>query len=105
MEPAGRLLEGLLSIDGIRVVGRRDMEGRTAAVSVDFQTMDNARAAFLLESRYGIVTRCGLHCEPRAHRTLGTFPKGTVRFAPGHTTSREEIEQALRAVTEIAAEG
>lgn len=72
-----------------------------AVVSVDFPGMDNAQAAYELESR-GILTRCGLHCAPRAHRTLGTYPGGTVRLTPGHTTAEAEIDRTLEAVREIA---
>ena len=96
------LLEGFAAIDGVRLVGKPGLEGRTAVVSVDFKHMDNAEAAFLLESEYGIMTRCGLHCAPRAHQTLGTYPQGTVRFAPGHTTTAEETAAAVKAVQAIA---
>lgn len=96
------LLEGFAAIDGVRLVGKPGLEGRTAVVSVDFKHIDNAEAAFLLESEYGIMTRCGLHCAPRAHQTLGTYPQGTVRFAPGHTTTAEETAAAVKAVQAIA---
>ena len=89
---------------GIRVAGRTDMDWRTAVVSIDFLNMDNADAAFLLEDKYGIMTRCGLHCAPQAHKTVGTYPQGTVRFAPGRETTMAEIEAAIAAVKEILAE-
>lgn len=96
------LLRGLSSIDGVRIVGKRSMQDRTAVISVDFQNTDNAAAAFRLEREFGVMTRCGLHCAPRAHQTLGTFPKGTVRFAPGHTTTADEIAAAIEAVAQAA---
>ncbi len=104
MACTARLLEGFSAIEGVRVAGRTRLTGRTAVVSVDFTCMDNADAAFLLEDRYGIMTRCGLHCAPTAHKTLGTYPQGTVRFAPGHATTVEEVEAAIAAVREICAE-
>jgi len=103
MACTARLLEGFSRMEGIRVAGRPQLTGRTAVVSIDFLHMDNADAAFLLEDTYGIMTRCGLHCAPTAHKTLGTFPQGTVRFAPGHATTMEEVEAALAAVQEILA--
>ena len=103
MACTARLLEGFSRMEGIRVAGRPQLTGRTAVVSIDFLHMDNADAAFLLEDTYGIMTRCGLHCAPTAHKTLGTFPQGTVRFAPGHATTMEEVEAALAAVREILA--
>ena len=104
MEHAAMLLEGFKQIPGIRVVGKQGLEGRTAVVSIDFQHWDNAEAAFELEDRWGIMTRCGLHCAPSAHKTLGTYPQGTVRFVPGHKTRKEEILQAIEAVATLAAE-
>jgi selenocysteine lyase/cysteine desulfurase len=104
MALAARLLEGFSKLEGIRVAGRTQLTGRTAVVSVDFLQMDNADAAYLLEDKYGIMTRCGLHCAPQAHKTVGTYPQGTVRFAPGRETTEEQIDAALAAVKEILAE-
>ena len=103
MALAARLLEGFSKLEGIRVAGRTQLTGRTAVVSVDFLQMDNADAAYLLEDKYGIMTRCGLHCAPQAHKTVGTYPQGTVRFAPGRETTEADIDAALAAVREILA--
>lgn len=86
------------NIPGVRMVAAP----MVPLVSLDFQTMDNAEAAYRLESEYGIMTRCGLQCAPAAHRALGTFPSGTVRLSAGHFTTDEELMQAARAVREIA---
>lgn len=104
LEHTALLLDGFKQIPGIRVVGKQDTCGRTAVVSVDFRNWDNAEAAFELEDRWGIMTRCGLHCAPSAHKTLGTYPQGTVRFAPGHKTRKEEILRAVEAVRILASE-
>ncbi len=101
MACTARLIEAFSQMEGIRIAGRTGLTARTAVVSVDFLHMDNAEAAFLLEDQYGIMTRCGLHCAPTAHKTLGTFPQGTVRFAPGHATTMEEVEAAIAAVAGI----
>lgn len=70
--------------------------------SLDFLHHDNAEAAYRLESEFGVLTRCGLHCAPAAHKALGTYPQGTVRLSPGYFTTTEELEQAARAVREVA---
>jgi cysteine desulfurase family protein len=44
-------------------------------------------------SRAGICVRVGLHCAPVAHRTIGSFPQGTVRISPGYFTREEEIDR------------
>ena len=57
--------------------------------------------AYLLDAEYGIMTRCGLHCAPLAHQTLGTYPHGTVRFAFGYWTKEEDIIYAAESIREI----
>ncbi len=95
----------MTKIPGVRVIGLPTSEGRVPVVSLDFQGIDNADVSFLLDSDYGIMTRCALHCAPLAHQTLGTFPEGTVRFAFGHTTTEEEVEYAVRAISDIMGDG
>ena len=95
-------LEGVKEIPGVRVVGKQGCEGRTAVVSLDFQRQDNALAAFQLEQEYGVMTRVGLHCAPQAHKSLGTFPKGTVRFSFSENNTSEEIGHCVEAIKKIA---
>lgn len=85
-------------IPGVRVIGKPQLP----VLSLDFQRLDNAEAAYRLESEYGVMTRCGLQCAPAAHKALGTFPGGTVRLSAGHFTADEELERAARAVREVA---
>ena len=70
-------------------------------VSCDFATLDNAVVADRLSSDYEVLTRCGLHCAPNAHKTYGTFPQGTVRFSMSHANTEQEIDSALAALAEI----
>ena len=90
-----------LEPDGIRVLGTDDPANRTGVVSIDFLKADNGEMAFRLEQEYGVQTRCGLHCAPVAHRTLGTFPQGAVRFSVGPFTTFEEIDYVQSAVCEL----
>ena len=98
-----RFLDGIRDVPGVRLAGPWELENRAGVISLDFQNIDNAEASFLLEERWGIMTRCGLHCAPNAHKTLGTFPQGTVRFSPGWFTTEAEIDAAVGAVRELAA--
>ena len=99
-----RFLEGLESIGGVNLCGTKDLSQRVGVVSVDFQNRDNAEAAFLLETEYGILTRCGLHCAPSAHKTLDTFPRGTVRFSLGFASTEADVDAALTAIRRISEE-
>lgn len=86
----------------LRIVGPADAGKQAAVISLDFHGMDNAEAAFRLEREFGLSTRCGLHCAPSAHKTLATFPGGTVRFSLGYATTAAEIETAAAAVRRLA---
>lgn len=95
-------LNGLESIDGVQLVGTRKPEKRVGVIALDFLKLDNAEAADRLEQEFGILTRCGLHCAPSAHKTLGTFPRGVVRFSLGYATTAQDIDAALAAIREVA---
>ncbi|MDR0841707.1 MAG: aminotransferase class V-fold PLP-dependent enzyme [Christensenellaceae bacterium] len=107
MALAARFLQGAETLSGVRIVGKKDTQGRVAVVSLDFTpaSLDNAMVAYKLDSEYGIMTRCGLHCAPRAHKTLGTFPQGTIRFAFGHRNTAQEVDICIDALTKIIREG
>ena len=95
-------LEGLQSIDVVNIIGKQDIQDRTAVVSITIDSMDPASIAYELESAYHIMTRVGLHCAPRAHQTLGTYPEGTVRFSFGYANTLKDVESALSALQRIA---
>jgi selenocysteine lyase/cysteine desulfurase len=90
-----RLLDYFLSDSRIKVIGPRDMSARTSVISVDFPSLDNAQVADALFLDAGIETRVGLHCAPIAHKSVGTFPRGTVRFSLGYATTLQEITQTI----------
>lgn len=94
------LLDGLADLP-VRVAGLAGTSHRVGVVSVDFPGRDNADVTFRLEQEYGILTRCGLHCAPNAHKSLGTFPRGTVRLSVGWANSEDDINAAVAAIKNI----
>lgn len=100
-----RFIDGALTLPDTRVVGKLDTQDRAAIVSLDFQKMDNAEVSFLLDNQYGVMTRCGLHCAPRAHKSLGTFPQGTVRFSFSHHNTPEEVDICIEGLRKILTQG
>src|SRR6056297_142404 len=100
LEMTKRFIEGLGDIPEVSLIGRKDLSWRTAVVSLDFTGRDNAIIAHELSKRYGISTRCGLHCAPAAHKTLGTFPQGTVRFSLGYSTAAEDVDYTVQSIIE-----
>lgn len=100
-----RFIDGALTLPDTRVVGKLDTQDRAAIVSLDFQKMDNAEVSFLLDNQYGVMTRCGLHCALRAHKSLGTFPQGTVRFSFSHHNTPEEVDTCIEGLRKILTQG
>lgn len=100
---SARLLGGLRDIPGVSLIGPDTTEGRVGVFSLDFPGKDNAEIAARLEEEFGILTRCGLHCAPNAHRTLSTFPRGTVRLSLGWFNTEADIDRALQAVKALSA--
>ena len=98
-----RLLGGLREIPGVALIGPDSVENRVGVFSLDFPGKDNAEIAARLEEGFGILTRCGLHCAPSAHRTLGTFPRGTVRLSLGWFNTEADIDRALQAIKALSA--
>ena len=97
-----RLIDGLLAIRGVRVYGGLVAERQTATVSFCIEGMAPDEVGLRLDEEYGILCRVGLHCSPAAHRTIGTFPAGTVRFGLAAMNTIDEVDAALAAVERLA---
>ncbi len=104
VELSQQLLDGLRSIPGVTVYGPAEAHLRTAVVSFNIAGMEPSEAGLRLDEEFGIMCRVGLHCAPAAHRTIGTFPVGTVRFGLGAFNTAGEVDRALEAVERLAEE-
>ena len=97
-----RLLGGLQAIPGVEVYGTLDVRQQTATVSFNVAGLEPSEVALRLDEEYDIMCRAGLHCAPAAHRTIGTFPRGTVRFGLSYFNTVAQVDEALAAVGRIA---
>ena len=98
-------LQGLEQQGLLRIFGRKDLKQRTSVVSIAGTQLDIAMLAHKLNVEYGIATRVGLHCAPNAHKTLGTYPTGTLRFSMGWHNTEAEIATALNVLKEVLRDG
>ena len=96
-----QFLDGICAISNLDIIGKKTTDRRVAVVSVSVRSRDNADIAFELENHYGILTRVGLHCAPSAHKTLHTFPEGTIRFSFSHYNTVDEVDMAVAALKEL----
>ena len=100
-----RLIEGLGAIERVALFGPPGPEGRVSLLSFTIEGVSPAEAGTSLDEGFGIMVRTGTHCAPDAHRTIGTFPEGTIRVSPGYFNTPEEIDVFVSAVEAIAALG
>jgi cysteine desulfurase/selenocysteine lyase len=84
------------------VIAERGGQGRVGLVGVNLPGFAPAEAGAILDERFDIAVRPGLHCAPYAHRHLGTFPQGTVRLSVGIMTTADDMRRAAEAIDEIA---
>jgi cysteine desulfurase/selenocysteine lyase len=96
------LIDGLLNIPGLSVYGPLVSEKMTSVVSCRIEGKRVSEAGLRLDDEFGIMCRVGLHCAPAAHKTISTFPEGTIRLAPGAFSTLEEIDAVLTAMQHIA---
>lgn len=97
-------ISSLCELPGIRVHCAAEELPRVGVVSISFERLAPQIAAALLDEHFSIETRAGLHCAPLAHTALGTLTGGgTVRFSPGPFTTDEDLDNALEALSQIAA--
>lgn len=102
VELTRELVDGLSDIPGVTIHGPREAEKRTATVSIAVDGLRVSDVGLRLDDDFDVLTRVGLHCAPACHRTLGTFPEGTVRLAAGLFTTAEDVANTIAAVKEIA---
>jgi len=94
-------MTGLGSIGGVTVYGQGVEIPRGSVVSFTMDGLDPSKVGFLLDNEYEISVRTGLHCAPKAHQSIGTYPSGTIRVSPGWFNTGEEIALLLEALEQI----
>lgn len=96
-----RFYEGVKNIEGVTVYGDF-IKDKTAIVALNIRDYESGEVSYELSQGYGIATRPGAHCAPRMHKALGTAEVGAVRFSFSFYNTEEEIDEAVRAVAELA---
>ncbi len=98
-------LNALSNMNDIILYGLNTEKNRIPTVSINFKRMDSSEVSYILDSEYGIMTRTGLHCAPLAHKTIGTYPIGTLRFSIGPFNDLKDINYTIDSLNKILKEG
>lgn len=97
-------MEEVLKIDKVKVYGPLDISEHAPVVAINIGDVDSSEISYILDEKYNIAVRPGLHCAPLAHKTIGTFEQGVVRFSFGLFNTHEDIEKSVKAIREISLE-
>ncbi len=95
------LVSELKNIDDILLYEDISNPNYTSCISFNSKKMDTAELSFILDSDFGIKNRSGLHCAPLAHKTIGSFPTGTVRLSLSYFNTKEDIEYTIDSINKI----
>lgn len=96
------MVEGLSGLKKVKIYGSRESEPGIGVISFNIEGKDCHEVCQELDQKYGIAARGGLHCAYLAHETIGTLDTGTIRFSLGYFNTINDIDQALKALEEIA---
>jgi len=102
LELVGRLLEGVAGVDGVTPLGPGDPAHRVGIVPLVFDDYSPSEASEILDRRYRIATRAGMHCSPSAHRTIGTIDTGVTRVSFSYLNGSGEVDYLLECLREMA---
>jgi selenocysteine lyase/cysteine desulfurase len=97
-------IEGVRDLPGIILYGQTSADRRIPVVSFNIAGMDPGIVALELDERFNIMLRSGLHCAPCAHKTIRTYPSGTVRFSFSYSNTKEQIIESIEALKQISKE-
>ncbi len=97
-----RFIEGVSEIKGINLYGTKDPEFQTGLISFNFDNLSPSTAGLILDKKYSIMCRIGLHCNPNAHKVIGTFPEGTIRFSFSCFNNVRQIDSSIKAIKEMS---
>ena len=95
------LISELKNIDDILLYEDTSNPNYTSCISFNSKKIDTAELSFTLDSDFGIKNRSGLHCAPLAHKTIGSFPTGTVRLSLSYFNTKEDIEYTINSINKI----
>jgi cysteine desulfurase family protein len=99
------LIEGLLKIPVIVLYISKDRLKQAPVISFNIKGFTPGDVGTILDQTFDIKVRTGLHCAPMMHKTISTFPLGTIRLSPGYFNTLEEIEMAIKAIDRISRSG
>lgn len=97
-----QLLTGLKQIDNIKIYYSGDVKQQVPTISITINNLEMGEMSIVLDEKYGIMTRSGVHCSPLSHNSVGTLKTGTIRLSIGYFNTAEEITYVIKSLKDLA---
>ena len=94
-------LEKLETVKDIEIYGPKDCEKMLSVISFNIKDKTPEDVGSILDQKYDIMLRAGLHCAPTAHSVIGTKDRGTLRIGLGYFNKKEDIEKLVEALNNL----
>lgn len=98
----GRFKNQILNLPDVKFYGSSDDEKRAGILALNIGDIPSFEISDALSYKYGIMTRSGIHCAPLLHKAAGTEKQGMVRFSFSHLLSDDDVDEAAKALWDIA---
>ncbi len=97
-------IDGLMAIKDVKIYGPSNVEKQAPVISINIREEDSSEVSYILDQVFNIAVRPGLHCAPLAHRTIGCYEQGCIRFSVGPFNTINDIQASIEAVKTISKE-
>lgn len=94
-------LEKLETVKDIEIYGPKDCEKMLSVISFNIKDKRPEDVGSILDQKYDIMLRAGLHCAPTAHSVIGTKERGTLRIGLGYFNEKEDIDKLVEALNNL----
>ena len=94
-------LEKLETVKDIEIYGPKDCEKMLSVISFNIKDKRPEDVGSILDQKYNIMLRAGLHCAPTAHSVIGTKERGTLRIGLGYFNEKEDIDKLVEALNNL----
>ena len=94
-------LEKLQTVKDIEIYGPKDTDKMLSVISFNIKDKRPEDVGSILDQKYDIMLRAGLHCAPTAHEIIGTKQRGTLRIGIGYFNEKEDIDKLVDALNNL----
>ena len=94
-------LQRLETVKDIEIYGPKDCEKILSVISFNIKNKRPEDISTILDQKYDIMLRAGLHCAPTAHSVINTKDRGSLRIGIGYFNTKDDIDKLVEALNNL----